>query len=125
MDMKTYVEQRLAQWADWYCRCEDHSLGYRRQSIEARLMEEGGMLISAHGRPPLPIHDAAEEIETSINLLAKQNSNLAKALRYKYVERGSLRQKAIELGISHTQFKVYVDMAVQWLAGMLTRQAKC
>ena len=85
MHMIDYVEQRLEEWADWYCRRDDHGLGYPKQSIEAELMALGGLMIKMTGDYSPLGHANAEEIEFHIHALAKQNRVLADTLRSAYV----------------------------------------
>ena len=120
MDMVDYVEQRLIEWADWYLRRDDHGLGYPKKSIEAQLMELGGFIIKTTGCYYPPSHASAEEIELHLLALAKQNRQLADTLRGAYLLVGTSRQKAKRLQLSYTQFKVYLAMAKQWLAGRLS-----
>jgi hypothetical protein len=117
MEIMDYLDQRLIEWADWYLRQNDHGLGYPKKSIEARLMELGGFLIKMTGHYYPPSHTNAEEIEDYIRELAKQNRILADTLRSAYLGIGTGRQKAKRMQLSYTQFKVYLGMAKQWLAG--------
>lgn len=118
-DILQYIERRLEEWADWYSRGNNYGLGYPSCSILYRLMKEGHIIRSS-GPKPLPTNEAAEEIESLIKIMAQQNQTMALALRCQYFTQGSLRQKAKQLNMSHTQFKHYVDMAHQWLAGRLS-----
>jgi len=119
-DISTYLDERLINWAEWYTRYLDSGLGYPSQSIESLLLQHGGAVVKTTGSKPLPVCQSAEEIENMISELAKQNLKLANALRTYYLQRGSMQHKAKCLSISYSQFKVYVDMAKQWLIGRLT-----
>lgn len=114
-----YLEERLYQWAEWYSRGNLYGLGYPPCSLEYRIMTEG-TIIRSTGSRSLPTNAAAEEIENLVREMSQQNQTMALALRCQYFNRGSLRIKAKRLNISHTQFKHYVDMAHQWLAGRLS-----
>ena len=117
-----YLEDRLDEWADWSLRIEDNGLGYPRRTIEARLRDEGGVLISGTGCRPLPVHEKAEEMERFIVELYKHKDVLGKALRTQYLEVGTVKYKAKKANTSLSQFKVYVKMAKTWLAGRLSGQ---
>lgn len=120
MDMTDYIESRLIEWAEWYLRDDDHGLGFPKKSIEAHLMELGGLLIKTTGYYYPPSHANAEEIEAYIRELAQQNRMLAETLRSAYLWIGTGKQKAKRMRVSYTQFKVYLGMAKQWLAGRLS-----
>lgn len=121
-DINEYVKERLYDWADWYSRGNLYGLGYPDRTIEYRLMREGGLLIRGTGKKSPPTNAAAEEIEQCVNEMGQQNALMALALRYHYFTYGSLRKKSKSLGISHVQFKIYVDMAKQWLTGRLSQR---
>lgn len=89
-----YVEERLNQWADWYSRGNYYGLGYPSCSIEYRLMTEGYVARNNHGQRSIPVNEEAEEVEKLIREMAKQNSNMALALRCHYFTRGGFRTKA-------------------------------
>lgn len=115
-----YLEGRLYQWAEWYSCGNFYGLGYPPCSIEYRIMREGIIIRSTPGSRPLPTNDAAEEMESLVCEMAKHNNNMALALRCHYFNRGSLRSKSKKLNVSHTQYKYYIDMAHQWLAGRMS-----
>lgn len=114
-----YVEERLHQWAEWYSRGNFYGLGYPPYTLEYRLMTEG-IVVRTTGIKPLPSNEEAEEIENLIREMSWQNHNMALALRCQYFSSGALRIKAKKLKISHNQFKYYVDLGHQWLAGRLS-----
>ena len=83
-------------------------------------METGGYLVKTTG-PVYPAENVeAEEIEGLVAEIARQTPKLAQALRAQYFDKGTLPFKARKIGVSRTQFKVYVDMGKQWLAGRLS-----
>lgn len=115
-----YIELRLEIWAKWYASIMDSGLGYPKQSLESRALENGGVLVRSFGPKSLPSNESAEEIESLVCQLAKQNSKLATALREFYFGQGTVKQRAKKINTSSTQFRVFVDMAKQWLIGRLT-----
>ncbi|MDX1901871.1 MAG: antiterminator Q family protein [Gammaproteobacteria bacterium] len=114
-----YVEERLQQWAEWYSRGNLFGLGYPSCSLEYRLMTEG-IIVKTTGAKTLSSNEEAEEIEALVREMAHQNEKIALALRCQYFSCGTLRVKAKKLHISHNQFKYYVDLGHQWLAGRLS-----
>ncbi len=118
-EIKPYVENRLQQWADWVTRVVDFGLGYPHKSIEAQLIDGGGLIIRGTGVKVLPTNTNAEEIEHHVRELAQQNIRLATVLREYYCGRGHIRRKAVRVGLSCSTFKVSVRMAKQWISGKL------
>jgi hypothetical protein len=114
-----YVEERLQQWAEWYSRGNLYGLGYPPYTLEYRLMTEG-IVVRSTGPRPIPSHEEAEEMENLVKEMSHQNHKMALALRCQYFSSGALRIKAKKLHISHNQFKYYVDLGHQWLAGRLS-----
>ena len=114
-----YLEERLTEWSDWIIRCNSYGVGYPRKTIEARLHEEGGILISGTGRYYPPTNPRAEEIEQCIKALNEEIPKLAKVIRVFYLETGLIKHRAKKAGCSYSQFKVLVDMAKAWLKGRL------
>jgi len=115
-----YVEERLAQWADWYSRGNLFGLGYPSISMEYRLMREGTVVRTSGKHQSLPSNEAAEEIESLVKEMSEQNVRMALVLRCHYFNHGSLRIKAKKLDISYTHYRHYVELAKQWLLGRLT-----
>ena len=115
-----YLDERIEEWADWVVRLDNHGLGYPHRTLEARLRDEGGVLISGTGYYCPPGNERAEEIERFIAELHKRNEELAIALRVYYLETGFTKHKAKKIKLSVTQFKIYVRMARMWLAGKLS-----
>jgi hypothetical protein len=121
--LKKYLDERLNEWAEWYSHGNWHGLGFSPCTVEYRLMTEGVVI-----KGTAPKHSAsnedAEEIESWVKEMSEQNFKMALALRYHYFTEGGFRMKAKKVLVSHTQFKKYVDMAHQWLAGRLSAANK-
>ena len=116
-----YLEHRLEEWADWVVRIDTNCMGYPRKTLEARLRDEGGVLISGTGFYCPPGNERAEEIERFVGDLYQQNKLLAIALRVYYLdEKSTLGHKAKKAGVSLAQYKIYLNMAKMWLAGRLS-----
>ncbi|GAB4394070.1 MAG: hypothetical protein Tsb005_15030 [Gammaproteobacteria bacterium] len=120
-EMLYYVEQRLAQWADWTLRYGDFGLGYPKQSTAA-LVASNSIVAQRHtrGSAYIPVNAHAEAIERMVKELAAQDALLARALRAYYFLPGTLKSKAHAIHCSYSQFKVHVAMAKQWMAGRLS-----
>ncbi len=116
----TYLEERLNEWADWIVRYNAYGVGYPHKTIEARLREEGGILISGTGQFHPPTNPRAEEIERCLTVLNEQIPKLANAVRAYYLEPGLIKHRAKKAGCSYSQFRVLVDMAKVWLKGRLS-----
>ncbi len=114
-----YVEKRLEHWARWFHSNHYYGLGFRSETIEYVMMTVG-VLIKSTGVKPLPVDEDAEEIEALVVEMAAQNSKMATALRIHYFDRKKSRDRADAIQISASQFKNYVSMAKQWLAGRLS-----
>jgi len=112
------VQERLEEWAEWYSRGQVYGLGYPSCSLAYRIM--ASVQTNRQGGQLLLSNSAAEEIESWVCEMTQHNALMALALRAHYFYSGSLRAKAGLLKISHTQFKFYLGMAEQWLAGRLS-----
>jgi hypothetical protein len=118
-DFMNYVEKRLHHWARWYSQGNFNGLGFPSENIAYVLMTVGA-LIKSTGAKPLPCDEEAEEIETLVTEMAKHNINMASALRVNYFTRKKARARSDVIDASPAQFKIYIQMAKQWLAGRLS-----
>ena len=118
-DFMHYVEQRLEHWARWYSSGNYYGLGFHSETIEYVLMTVG-VMIKSTGLKPLPYDEGAEEIEALVTEMTKHNEKMAIMLRIHYFGNGLVSERAEKLGVSYGRFRVYVDMARQWLAGRLS-----
>lgn len=110
---------RLEAWAEWYSR-DSSGLGYSWCSMEYRILT-GGSATRSGAPPPLLTNRDAEEIEAWVCEMARQNPQMASVLRTYYFYPRSLRQHALRLQMSYTEFKFQLGMAHQWLAGRWSR----
>ncbi len=117
-DFLNYVDQRLEEWANWYAKGNWYGLGYPTCTQEYKIMKAD--LIPSTVQNTLPSNESAEQIEALVVELEGQGRKLASALRLQYFGRGSIVKRAQKLGVSYPQFRVYVGMARQWLAGRLS-----
>lgn len=123
-EFKKYIEMRLSQWAEWHCKDNRYGIGYPSCSVEYRLMIEGFIPRNKYANQILPSHSEAEEMEKLIKEMSCYNRTMAQAIRCHYLSNGGLRIKAKRVEVSHMQFKYYVDMAHQWLAGRFSGMKK-
>jgi hypothetical protein len=118
-EFMAYVERRLDHWAKWFNSSNHYGLGFRSETIEHVLMTVGIMIKSTDIKP-LPSDEEAEEIEQLVREMACHNSKMADALRIHYFDRKKARDRSPAMQISASQFRNYVSMAKQWLAGRLS-----
>jgi hypothetical protein len=118
-DLKKYLDERLLEWSEWFSQDNSYGLGYASCSVEYRLMTEGSIINST--APKLSIGNSrAEEIELLVNEMSQQNATMASALRIQYFGRKKSRERSDELQLSAARFKVYVEMARQWMIARLS-----
>jgi hypothetical protein len=118
--IQEYIDNRLREWAEWFKKDTGLGIGYPPCSIEYRLMTEGFVVREYLGLKPMPVHANAEEIEVLIREMTAQNRKMAEVLKYYYLHSGGIRQSAHQLGMSHTQFEMQLNLGRWWLAGRLS-----
>ncbi len=123
-DIDDYLEHRLEEWGEWLRIGNSFGLGYGKLSFIELIRQ--GRIITKNKRfyQFIEAHEAAEEIENLVSEMAQYKLNMAQALRSYYMDNLSLRSSAKKLGISHMQYKLYVDMAKQWLIGKFSHLFK-
>ena len=105
--MIDYVDYRMKEWIRWARRGCGAGLGYGKQTIEADLIEMGGVLISGKGaKPPIEDHPRAEQIERGVRGL---EPDLRKVAVTRYLHHGSKRAKARKLQCSVATYYRQVD----------------
>lgn len=121
-NISKYVEMRLQEWADWFIRGNTYGIGYPRES--AITMIEKSITVKKKKDfklPILPTNESAEEVEKFVVEMSRQNHQMADALRKYYFGREpTIELKAKDCGISMAQFKIFLRMARQWLAGRMS-----
>lgn len=118
MNFDNYLEMRLNQWAEWFSR-DNQYLSYPSCSIEYRLMKNG-IIVPSTAPKQIPCNEEAEEIEALVKEMAEYNNEMALALRLRYFEKGMVKKRHAALNVSYSQFRFYISMARQWLAGRLS-----
>lgn len=114
-----YLETRLQEWAEWLRTGNFLNIGYQRQSSIAMFSEGKSINQTGKCKTTVDVNAQAEGIEKMIVEMAQYKPIMADCLRYHYLNQKSLRKSARSLGISHTHYKLYVQMAKQWLVGRL------
>lgn len=100
--MDKYIDYRCKIWARWARRGGQERIGYSDHTLEAELMEMGGVLISGKGMKPQVEHNPrAEQIESGLRQLERGLVDVAKV---RYLRHGSKRDKAKELHCSVAQY---------------------
>lgn len=116
----TYLESRLQEWAEWLRTGNFLNIGYQRQSSIAMFSEGKSIDKTRKSKTTVDVNAQAEEIEKMISEMAQYRPTMADCLRYHYLNQQSLRNSAKKLGISHTQYKLHVQMAKEWLVGRMS-----
>jgi len=111
-----YLEACLNEWAEWSRTGNSLGLGYPRKSAIA-LFSEGKSISQNKTVKTISTNESSEIIEKMLAEMAQYKPIMADCLRYYYLNQQSLRNSAKKLGVSHTQYKLYVQMAKQWLVG--------
>ncbi len=123
MNIEQYVESRLKRWAKWFSSKDNHGLNYQSKSLIYRMAHEAYVSIKNNTSSPLPVNILAEEIESIINEMFHENltfQRCAIALREEYLNKKKYqRERATAVGMSVTQFKMHVDKARVYIAGVL------
>ncbi len=105
--MNNYIDWRFKQWSHWCRRGCGSNLGYGKQTIEADLIEMGGVLISGKGsKPPIEVHPKAEQIERGVRGLSP---DLREVAIVRYIKHGPPQKKAKLLGCSVAKYYRLVD----------------
>jgi hypothetical protein len=118
-EIMQHVEDRLNEWAEWFCHGNWYGLGYSPSTTIYRLMTEG-IIVKGAISNMLPTNENAEEIEALIYEMWKQNEDLANAVRINYLTQGSVRHKSKKFSIHRNRLTFQLDLARQWLAGRLS-----
>lgn len=115
-----YVEYRLYAWGRWARTHEEGADGYPRRTVEARLVDEGGVLISGTGPRPLPVDSGAEQIERLVTRLQDVHPKWPEMLRKYYCADLCAADTAREIGVSTAVVKDrWLPMARHRIAGAL------
>lgn len=116
------AESRLIGWGRWTRRNADGAAGYPRRTVEARLRDEGGVLISGTGKRVPPVDSAAEQIERLVVRLGDLRPDWRLMLVLYYSEDRTHDYVAQRLGVSESLIRTHwMKQAKMWVAGSLER----
>lgn len=116
------IEYRLSVWARWYSQVITGELGYSNLPID-EIMKTGGWIRQTRRRE-IHVNEMAERMDAALQQLRQDNLELAKALYAFYILPGLLRDKARQLGLSHSCFKRRVEMAKTWLVAWFSAKGE-
>jgi hypothetical protein len=128
MSIEHYVQSRLKRWAIWFSSKDNPKLNYQSKSLIYRMMHEAYVSLKDNSLTPSPSNLLAEEVENIIHEMFHESLTFQKcaiALREEYLSRKKYQSdRAIAVGMSVTQFKMHVDKARVYIAGVLKERYK-
>lgn len=123
MSIEEYVQSRLKRWARWFTSKDDPKLDYNEKSLIYRMIHEAYVSLKDNSSRQLPSNLLAEEIESIIHEMFHESltfQRCAIALREEYLSKKKYQSdRAMAVGMSVTQFKMHVDRARVYIAGVL------
>lgn len=120
--MIDHVEARLIGWGIWSRRNLDGAAGYPRRTVEARLRDEGGVLISGTGTRIPPVDSDAEQIERIVIRLGDHRPEWRYMLVARYCQDAPRDYIARKLGVSESLLvNKWEPQAQAWIAGALVQ----
>ena len=106
-------------WSRWARQMDDYSkLWYPSSSPEGRDAVENNIWNQSPTGTPV-IHADAERVEAAVQVLRRQDPQLALCLKYRWVYEFSGRRLAKELGTNHTDVWPIVERSEMALQGVL------
>jgi hypothetical protein len=122
-----YLNNRLEEWGRWFSEKDNPRLDYPSTSLEYNFIKFGCLPKVTPGPQPMPVNEAAEEMEALVNVMrqqSKQGIRYSDALREYYLgkDRKNYPKSARNLGISERQFHNHFKGAYMWLAGWFSRE---
>lgn len=122
--MLELIDARLIGWGRWLRLGVDGATGYPRKTLEARLRDEGGVLISGTGPRPAPIDSEAEEVDRLVQRLGQHRPDWMRMLILHYRDDYTLDEVARSLRVSESTIRAHwLKQTKFWLAGALDRKA--
>lgn len=130
MNLSKYLDDRLADWAEWYNRHSDGGLGYPKITLEGKLMELGVIIRMDGNKIYMPENKEAEEMERWICTMYSWKPKLALSVRarfsgevYKIINGHLARTKVLHRLASVPEIARALDISVKVLECNL-REAK-
>ena len=119
-----YLELRLQEWADWF-KDGDHTkaLGFPKETIEYKVMREGLFAAARTGlRGTLPANTRAEEIESFVSFIHKENPKQCMVIRARYFAPRKTPVEAIaaRIRMNKRTFEDQLKLAKYFIRGCLS-----
>ncbi len=118
--MNAELHELMHTWARWAVTRAENGLGFARVTKLGRMIEEGptGAAIrgTAGGRP-IPSASTEEAVELAVNMLPDE---LRQVVLAAYLGRGTVQQKAQDLGILASRYHEQFKRSQYFLAGALS-----
>jgi len=109
----------LDSWSRWSRSLDSYSqLWYPSASPESRLSVDSNVWESGGVRTPVIIADA-ERVEAAVQIVRRQDKQMAQCLKYRWVYEFSGRRLAKELGTNRTDVWPLVERSEMALQGVL------
>ena len=109
----------MDSWSRWARGLDAYSsLWYPSASPESRLSVDSNVWESSSTGTPIIISDA-ERVEAAVQIVRRQDTQLAKCLKYRWVYEFSGRRLAKELGTNRTDVWPIVERSEMALQGVL------
>jgi DNA-directed RNA polymerase specialized sigma24 family protein len=102
-----YIDARLQAWARWVFK-RDGGMGYAHRTMEQRLRDEGGVLISSTSRYDPGLYEDEMEIDRAIAGLTDDMKNAVIAC---YIVQGVLEQRTAYCRCSKSTYYERLDRA--------------
>jgi DNA-directed RNA polymerase specialized sigma24 family protein len=114
------MDARLMEWRHWLLAGSPLVAGYPGRTLEKRLRDEGGVLISGSGARVAPSNERAEQVEVA---LLQMPETLRETVFCKYRSGLMDHDGAQRLSVSLTGYKERLQRAYHWLDGRLASSA--
>lgn len=105
--MDKYIDWRLREWGKWARRGGGAGIGFKSSTIEAEMIEMGGVMIRGQGKKSSIDHDPrAEQVESIVSKMPKR---LKRVAIVRYIKTGSPKDRAKMLHCSVAWYYQKVD----------------
>jgi hypothetical protein len=119
------LDERMKEWGAWARQKVRLGIDYPKQSVIARLIDEGLLVRERQcNKGCLPCHSSAEEIEDFLKDMSSQYRLMADTVREMYLTEDRIENKARRNGTSVTLFNNYLSMGRWWLVSRISFKAK-
>lgn len=115
-DLRAEVLAALELWVRWRRERTEGPAGYPRRTIERRLVDEGGVLISGKG---LKLETPADCVEIIENCVSSMEPDYRLVLEGKYLRRWTDSYTAHKLGASVSTMRRFLEYGYEFIATRL------